>query len=97
MRKATVEHVRLGGQRLAYRLISSPAARKLRVRVGPTGVDVVQPKGRSSEDVIAFLRSNEKWILGQLHRAEQLSRISSPRASKSRGDPLSRRVDTSAN
>lgn len=75
MRKATVEHVRLDGQRVAYRLVSSPAARKLRVRVGPGGVEVVQPKDRSTEDVTAFLLSNDRWIRDQLKRVEHFRNV----------------------
>jgi predicted metal-dependent hydrolase len=63
MKTATQHHVRLGGRRVDYRVVRSTAARKLRIRVGPSGVEVVQPAVRNGEDVSAFLNRHEGWIL----------------------------------
>jgi predicted metal-dependent hydrolase len=62
MKPATQHRIHLGDRRVDYRLSRSKAARKLRVRVGPDGVEVVQPEARSGEDVPAFLRANGSWI-----------------------------------
>jgi predicted metal-dependent hydrolase len=78
MRPGTQHHISLAGRRVAYRLVRSRAARKLRVRVGPAGVEVVQPKARPDEDVPRFLHTNEDWILGQMDRAAQLRLIRRP-------------------
>jgi predicted metal-dependent hydrolase len=61
-----------------YLVVRSKAANKLRVRVGPDGVEVVQPIARNGEDVPTFLVNNRHWILDQLERAERLSRARRP-------------------
>lgn len=67
------EHqIRIGDRVVVYRLVYSNAARKLRVRVGPTGVEVVQPRTRNGEDVSAFLSDNGSWLLDQVERVERL-------------------------
>ena len=71
MRKSTIEYVRLDHQRVAYRLVSSSAARKLRVRVGPTGVEVVRPQDRSQEDVAAFLDQFGKALVKEARRGKK--------------------------
>ena len=55
-----------------YRVVRSKAARKLRVRVGPDGVDVVQPLSRNGQDVTEFLAANGHWVVEQLDRAKRL-------------------------
>ena len=99
MKAATQHQIRLGGRRIDYRVVLSTAARKLRVRVGPDGVEVVQPTARNSEDVSAFLDHNEAWILDQLQRAERLRSVRRPaqcRASEIlfRGEPTQVRIET---
>lgn len=61
MRSATQHQIRLGDRVIEYRVVRSKVARKLRVRVGPDGVEVVQPASRSREEVPAFLATNELW------------------------------------
>jgi predicted metal-dependent hydrolase len=74
--KATTYHeIELGGRRVDYRVVQSSAARMLRVRVGPNGIEVVQPAERTLEDVAAFLDSQQSWVLDQLQRVEQLRRV----------------------
>ena len=99
MRTATHHKIRLGNRRVDYRVVRSKAARKLRLRVGPTGVEVVQPAARNGEDVCAFLTRNEAWILDQLQRVERLSSVRrSPQQQPGeilfRGEPTLLRIET---
>lgn len=74
--KATTQHrMRLDGRAIDYRVVRSKTARKLRVRVGPEGIDVVQPVGRDGEEVPKFLAANGRWLIDQLSRAERLRRL----------------------
>jgi len=78
MRAATQHQIQLGGYRIKYRVVRSRTARKLRIRVGPNGVEVLQPVARNTEDVSTFLSSNEAWILDQLRRVERLRGVRRP-------------------
>jgi len=71
-------------------VVCSRAARKLRVRVGPNGVEVVQPAARNGGDVSVFLERNEAWILDQLQRVERTSQRAAARAAPGGRDSLSR-------
>lgn len=75
MRSSTQHEIRLGGHMVTYRLVRSKAARKLRVRVGPSGVEVVQPATRDGEELAEFLATHEGWILDQLDRAVRLRNV----------------------
>jgi predicted metal-dependent hydrolase len=77
-RQTPVHCIRLAGRRIQYRLVHSNRARKLRIRVGPDGVEVVQPAARDPGEVAAFLAANCDWILEQLVRAERLRRVRRP-------------------
>lgn len=81
--------ITLDGRLVDYRLACSLTARKLRVRVGPQGVEVVQPRGRTVGEVRAFLRSRRRWLLAQVDRVARLRNLRT-RASASRGDLLYR-------
>ena len=72
MKTSTQHRIRLGGRVVDYRVVRSKAARKLRVRVGPDGVEVVQPIARNVEDVPEFLMANGRWVVEQVDRAERL-------------------------
>lgn len=78
MKAATQHKTTLGGRSIDYRVVRSRAARKLRVRVGPNGVEVVQPATHDGEDVSAFLGRNGAWILDQLQRVERLRGLRRP-------------------
>lgn len=78
MRTITKQQISFNGRRVNYRLVRSNAAKKLRVRVGISGVEVLQPITRAQKDVTAFLKSNEKWIVGQLVRVERLRDVRKP-------------------
>ena len=78
MKTAKEYQIQLSGRQVTYRLRSSTTARKLRVRVGPNGVEVVQPQGRKSEDVAVFLDQSKTWIIDQLQRVERMRGVRLP-------------------
>lgn len=95
---ATLRQVRLGERHVDVRVSRSRAARHLRVRVGPNGVEVVQPAARDAADVLAFLTAHEAWILDQLLRVEGLRQLRRPSAHRHaellfRGEPTRVRVE----
>lgn len=99
MRVFTQHQIELAGRRIDYRVVHSKAARKLRLRVGLHGIEVVQPAERNGEDVSAFLGRNEAWILDQLQRVERLRSVQRPEkrqidAILFRGEPTKVRVET---
>jgi predicted metal-dependent hydrolase len=101
MKIATQHQIRLGGRPVDYRVVSSKSARTLRLRVGPNGVDVVQPAERTSEDVEAFLDRNEVWVLAQLQRVERLRGLRRPEFHRVgeilfRGEPTPVRIETAS-
>ena len=93
MRTLALKTIELNGQKVDFRLVRSESARKLKVRVGIDGVEVVQPVERDSEELEAFLRSNEAWILDQLERVDRLRSIRKP-ISEIEGEILFRGVST---
>lgn len=72
MQPSTQHRIRLGGRMIDYRLVRSKAGRKLRIRVGPKGVEVVQPGTRDGAEAAEFLVANRIWLLDQLDRAKGL-------------------------
>lgn len=78
MQTAKELSIQLQGRCVNYRVVLSRSARKLRVRVGPRGVEVIQPTGRSASDVESFLIERAQWVLDELKRAEQLQAIRRP-------------------
>lgn len=78
MKHSTQASIALLGRTVDYRLVRSKTARKLRVRVGPNGVEVVRPASRQLEDVAGFLRAHGAWIAGQMDRVTQLRGIRRP-------------------
>ena len=57
MKRATLKTLDLGERKIDYHLIPSKSARKLRIRVGLNGVEVVQPIERESQELETFLKS----------------------------------------
>jgi predicted metal-dependent hydrolase len=101
MKAATHHEIRLGGRRVAYSVVRSRSARKLRLRVGPNGVEVVRPAARKSKEVAAFMDRHAAWILAQLKRVERLRglrRSDQGRVGEIlfRGEPTQVRVETTA-
>jgi len=97
MKITTLHHVQIGSRRLAYRVFRSATAMKLRIRVRPEGVEVVQPEKRNGEDVSAFVERNKGWILDQVRRLERLRHVRRPESRKAgeilfRGAPTRIRV-----
>jgi len=100
MRSSTAHRIQLGGRFVDYRVVRSNVARKLRVRIGPAGVEVVHPTGRKAQDVSRFLVTNERWVLEQLDRAERLRNLRRVKASTHgqilfRGEPTPVRIERS--
>lgn len=100
MRPSTPQRIRLIGRTVDYRVVRSKAASKLRVRVGPDGIEVVQPASRNEQDVPNFLAANAGWVLEQVDRAAPLRRLRRPPRSSAeilfRGEPTRIRIETSA-
>lgn len=101
MKASTQHQIQLGGRRVDYRVVRSRAARKLRLRVGPNGVEVVQPAARNGDDVSAFVDRNGAWILDQLERVERLRSVRRPEQRRIgeilfRGEPTRVRIETTA-
>jgi predicted metal-dependent hydrolase len=93
MKVVTLDSINLGGRKLDFRLVRSPTAQKLRVRVGLAGVEVVQPKQREAAEVKAFLFSHQEWILHQLERVDRFRSVRTPQRRGS-GEILYRGVPT---
>ena len=78
MRATTQRRIVLGGNCVDYDVVVSKAARQFRLRVGPGGVEVIQPVGVGEEETSAFLRRNESWVLAQLERVSSLRALRRP-------------------
>src|SRR5882672_168406 len=99
MKSATHHLIRLDGRRVAYRIVRSRTAQKLRLRVGPNGVEVVRPAARKSNEVAAFMDRNAIWILAQLKRVKRLRGLRRSEQRRVgeilfRGEPTQVRVET---
>jgi predicted metal-dependent hydrolase len=77
-----IDSIDLCGRKVDFRLINSKSARKLRVRVGVCGVEVVQPATREADEMTTFLRSNGEWIVKQLERVERFRKVRRPQTSR---------------
>src|ERR1700730_13554363 len=75
MKAAALHTINLGRRKVEYRLIRSKTARKLRVRVGLAGIEVVQPEARGAGEIEAFLLVHGEWIISQLERIEQFRSV----------------------
>ena len=81
-----------------YDVVFSNAAQQIRVRVGPGGVEVVQPADAKDEDAVSFLRRNEAWILAQIKRVDGLRAVRRSARRQSgeilyRGEPTPVRIE----
>jgi predicted metal-dependent hydrolase len=93
MQVAQEQSIVLKGQHIEYRIVRSRTGRKLRVRVGPHGVEVFQPAGRPQSDVGTFLTDRAPWVLDQIRRVERLQAVRRPDVRKS-GEILFRGAPT---
>ncbi len=73
--RENIRSIELGGRKLEYRLVVSKSARRMRVRVGVAGVQVIQPQARKDDEIEGFLRANENWLISQLKRVEKLRAV----------------------
>lgn len=78
MQGSSRQKIDLDGCRIDYSLVQSKTARKVRVRVGLDGIEVVQPGGKSLSDVEVFLKSSTVWIMNQLERVKRLRLVRKP-------------------
>lgn len=72
------QHILLDGQDVAYRLVHSQSARKLRIKVGLDGIEVVVPENRDNQEAIAFVTENRDWVIRQFERTEKLRALRRP-------------------
>ena len=79
MKTASPQFTTIAGRQVAYRVVHSKTAKKLRIRVGVSGVDVVKPVARNGECVDEFLEANGTWIIDQLDRVERFRTIRRPK------------------
>jgi predicted metal-dependent hydrolase len=93
MQESSRQKIDLDGWKMDYRLVQSKSARKLRIRVGIDGVEVVKPEGKNFPEVEKFLKSSSGWIMNQLERVERL-RLARKPVFKSEGAILFRGVMT---
>lgn len=98
MKAVTCESIEIEGRKVEYHLIRSKSARKLRIRVGVDGVEVVQPAAREPEDAVAFLQANENWLIDQLTRVERFRSVRRPQTHPAgeilfRGEPTPVRIE----
>ncbi len=73
-----MERLLIAGHEVDINIIPSKFARKLRVRVGIQGVEVVQPRHRNETEVSNFLQAHAVWIVRQLERVERFHAIRKP-------------------
>jgi predicted metal-dependent hydrolase len=64
--------VEICGRRVRYTLVSSRTTKRLRIRVGLRGVEVIRPVSRGIAAAQSFLVEHGPWVLDQLHRARRL-------------------------
>lgn len=98
MKAATAAQITVNGRTIDYRVVFSKAAKRMRIRVGLAGVEVIRPKDREAGDVRGFLEANGSWLLGQLRRIERFQSIRKPRSTGGgtllfRGEPIAVRVE----
>lgn len=91
MKNAAHEHIMVAGRRVDYRLVQSRSARKLRIRVGVSGVEVVVPAAKEPAAAREFLATNGHWAVNQIDRIERLRAMRRPRKRETsilfRGEP----------
>lgn len=99
MQPSLQRRIRVGGRLVDYRLVQSTTVRKLRIRVGPSGIEVLQPATRDELAVAEFLAANASWVLDQLDRVEKMRSVcvftAKPFAEISlRGNPTTIRIES---
>src|SRR5436309_1603014 len=97
IRTTETRRILLDGQEVEWRLVRSPTAKKLRIKVGPDGVLVVLPEGRDDREATHFISNQCAWVAKQLVRVRQLRALRRPTAQDDkhilfRGDAVAVRV-----
>lgn len=97
IRRAEPHRLVLDGHEVEWRLVRSPRAKKLRIKVGPDGVVVVLPEGRDHREATAFITNQRAWVAEQLARVRRLHALRRPSVQDHehvlfRGDALTVRV-----
>jgi predicted metal-dependent hydrolase len=69
----------LDGRRVEYTIRISAQSKRVRARVGPSGVEVVLPAYERENRAPEFLQQNAAWVVGQLRRVDGLKRLRLPR------------------
>jgi predicted metal-dependent hydrolase len=69
----------LDGRRVEYTIRVSAQAKRARVRVGPSGVEVILPRHHRESRAAEFLRENAAWVAAQVERVDGMKRIRLPR------------------
>lgn len=98
MKAGMQRRIVLQGHPVDYDVVVSKAARQTRVRVGPGGVEIVQPTGANDEDAASFLRRHGAWVLAQIDRVEGLCAVMRSARRESgeilyRGEPTPVRIE----
>ena len=65
-------HLTIGLKKIAYQLRVSTRARRLRLTVRPTGVEVVVPPRVSMREINAFIDSHRSWIRDKVDKYKTL-------------------------
>lgn len=71
----------LDGRRVEYTIRISTRSKHARVRIGPSGVEVVLPSHQRKRSAAEFLRENAVWVKAQLDRVDGLKRVCTTRSS----------------
>ncbi len=100
-RRTTEACLHSNGRTIRYRVVQSRNARKLCLRVGPSGVEVIAPRTRPSDEIESFVRLHENWVSSQLGRIERLRGIRRPQHHAVgdillRGEPTAVRIEINA-
>lgn len=99
MRTVLPRSFQIKGRNIDYRLVHSDAAKKMRVRVGLNGVEVIHPSHRTPQDLDAFLEEHQEWISVQLERIDKMQKVRKPKQSTGpqilyRGVPTPIRIES---
>ncbi len=77
----------LGGLRIDFSARFSPTARRARIRIGPSGIEVVLPSGVDQARAEGLLKKHSSWVLDQLAFFRRLGTIRA-RAATRREDTI---------
>lgn len=67
----------LNGQKVAYKIVHSKRARRLRITVSVSGVTVTLPAGVKAVEAERMIQQNSRWLLAQLERVAKKKAVGS--------------------